>query len=279
MKMINVKGNKEMNKQFGLLGKTLSHSFSPMIHAAIMEVRKVQGEYHLLERHESDIEALFNQFIWEGINITIPYKVTVMPYCDVIMPEAKEIGAINTIQKKNGRFIGHNTDYTGIEATLNKQGVDINQQRVVILGSGGASQSAIVYAKNHGASEVIIVSRHPAYANDKYGQVINYEQLEAIGEGYLLINATPVGMYPKMDQSPVSEGIASRFEHVFDMIYNPSETQLLAQSKQTAKTVGNGLTMLIYQAIRAQEIWNKITITEMEREEIVRKITKEMANA
>lgn len=268
-----------MSKQFGLLGKTLSHSFSPQIQSVIMDVINLNGTYTLIERQEHEIQALFEDFQWDGMNVTIPYKVTVMPFCDKITPEAKEIGAVNTIQKKKGAFIGHNTDYSGIETTLKKQGVNINHQRVVILGNGGASQAAKVYAKHYGASEIVVVSRRAGETDDSAIQMINYDTLNQLKAGYLLINATPVGMYPRMNATPIDATVSSRFEHVFDMIYNPLETQLLAQCRKTAQSCGNGLNMLIYQAIRAQEIWNQITISTEACDQIVKKVTERVHHA
>ncbi len=248
-------------KRFALIGEKLGHSLSAPIHNRYFDIAEMDARYELLAiargSFDREFEAILNAG-YDGINVTIPYKLSVMEHLHEIAPEAKEIGAVNTIAFENGRRIGYNTDFYGLLATFERFGISVLGKRVVILGTGGASRAVWAVCRHLGAADILFVSRekteHLGCAAKRY---------DAYLSGDLLINATPCGMYPNQNACPIAGEL--HFLQVMDLIYNPRQTLLLKQAALQGLTAVNGLYMLVAQGIRSQAIWNK---TETDRQAI-----------
>jgi shikimate dehydrogenase len=233
--------------KFGLLGAKLGHSFSPAIHNKIFEYLEIDATYELIELNEDDLEsqiAKIRSGEYQGYNVTIPYKKDVMKYLDEISDEAKAIGSVNTIALVNDKVIGYNTDYYGFYQTIIYNNIKVENKDCYILGTGGASL-AIHKVLSDLKGNVTYVSRNPKDNN------ISYEELESKNID-LLVNTTPVGMYPNVDKSPVSKEVAQKAKNVVDIVFNPLKTRLLIDSNSSF----HGLYMLVGQAIKAEEIWH-----------------------
>lgn len=236
--------------RFGLLGDKLSHSYSPLIHKFVYDSLNISATYDLLECSEEELENYVNMLrdgYFTGFNVTIPYKKTIMSYLDEIDDKALRIGSVNTVYLKNGKVIGTNTDYDGFLGTIKFYNIDVVNKDCYVLGTGGASLAISAVLKDLGG-RVFFVSRNP---NDKS---IGYTDLEE-KKIDILVNTTPVGMYPNINDRVVSEEIAKKSNVVMDIIFNPKQTRLL----KDANSKINGLYMLVLQAIKAEEIWlNKV---------------------
>ena len=233
-------------KVFALLGEHLSHSYSPIIQKKLFEQKGLDYDYKLLEIKIDEIKETLEELrngIYSGFNVTIPYKKEVMQYLDIISDEAKAIGAVNTIKCENGKLIGYNTDYYGFSDELKYFGVDVLNKKCYVLGTGGASLAVSKALKDLGGN-VISVSRN------KTQNTITYDILNINGDD-VIVNTTPVGMYPNVDASPLTKEMASRAYALVDIIFNPSVTKLMSYNKNSY----NGLLMLIGQAAKAQDIW------------------------
>ena len=241
--------------EYGLLGEKLGHSFSPQIH------RDLAGyDYQLLPTPPEAVEDLFARRAFQGLNVTIPYKRTVMPLCDEIDPRAAAIGAVNTVVNRNGRLTGYNTDIDGFLYMARRAGVDMAGKKVVILGSGGTSRTARAAAGELGAREIVTVSRH---GED------NYQNLSRHADAQVLVNTTPVGMYPNWGQSPVSLESFPALEGVLDVVYNPLRTALLLQAEERGLPRSCGLPMLVAQAKRAAELFTGQNIDDSRAEAVL----------
>lgn len=241
--------------EYGLLGERLGHSFSPQIH------RDLAGyDYQLLPTPPEAVEGLFARRAFQGLNVTIPYKRTVMPLCDEIDPRAAAIGAVNTVVNRNGRLTGYNTDIDGFLYMARRAGVDMAGKKVVILGSGGTSRTARAATGELGAREIVTVSRH---GED------NYQNLSRHADAQVLVNTTPVGMYPNWGQSPVSLESFPALEGVLDVVYNPLRTALLLQAEERGLPRSCGLPMLVAQAKRAAELFTGRNIDDSRAEAVL----------
>lgn len=256
-------------QHFGLLGAKLGHSLSPQIHQMIFEELGIQADYKLIEL---PAEALKTELpllaqTYTGVNVTIPHKIEVMPYLDDIAGEAAAIGAVNTISFKNGVSRGYNTDWLGFGMMLEYYGIEAHGKRAAVLGIGGASRAVVQYLAKRGAKEILLVSRKPQAIPAEVVQIcggiktrcLSYAQLAA-ESGDIIINCTPVGMYPKTGVSPVGAEIIQNFGAAVDLIYNPAETEFLRLARSLSKPAVNGLLMLAAQAVAAQEIWQERTL-------------------
>lgn len=261
---------------YGLLGEKLSHSLSPGIHSEILKSLNKDGAYKLFEIERENLghftEAIKLLKI-KGFNVTIPYKKEIMNYIDVVSEEANKIGAVNTVLLKDERLYGYNTDYFGFGYMLKVSSIDVKDKIAVILGNGGASRAVLHYLLDNGVRKVYIVSRNPnmdvfEFENTK---LISYEELNLLS-GDILINCTPVGMYPNIENSPVSKEVVDKFTSLVDLIYNPMETKFLTYGKELNKKRVGGLYMLVGQAVKAQEIWQETSINYSVIENIYRKI-------
>ena len=227
-------------KRCGLIGEKLGHSFSPAIHGKLADY-----EYKLYELSPEQVGPFLEKKEYDGLNVTIPYKKTVIPYCDELTEAAKSIGSVNTIVKRpDGTLLGHNTDYDGFMWLLKNAGADVKGKKALVLGTGGASVTVQAALRNMGAAPVVVISRS---GED------NYENIARHSDAKILVNATPVGMYPKTGVSPVDLDSFTALEGVFDVVYNPARTQLLLEAEKRAIPCANGLGMLVAQAKAACE--------------------------
>ena len=250
--------------EYGLLGERLGHSFSPQIH------RDLAGyDYQLLPTPPEAVEDLFARRAFQGLNVTIPYKRTVMPLCDEIDPRAAAIGAVNTVVNRNGRLTGYNTDIDGFLYMARRAGVDMAGKKVVILGSGGTSRTARAAAGELGAREIVTVSRH---GED------NYQNLSRHADAQVLVNTTPVGMYPNWGQSPVSLESFPALEGVLDVVYNPLRTALLLQAEERGLPCSCGLPMLVAQAKRAAELFTGQNIDDSRAEAVLHGLREQLTS-
>ncbi|MBQ3251775.1 MAG: shikimate kinase [Oscillospiraceae bacterium] len=224
--------------QCGLLGRKLSHSYSPQIHASLGDYR-----YNLYEVEPEDLESFLTKSDFDGLNVTIPYKKAVIDYCDELSPRAKQLGAVNTLVRKNGKLIGHNTDYFGFQSMIEKCGISVTGKKALVLGSGGASATAVAVLTEMGARVVTVSRSGPD----------NYQNLDRHSDAAIIVNATPVGMYPETEESILSLDKFDSLSCVLDLIYNPANTQLLQQAQRRNIPCENGLWMLVAQAKESSE--------------------------
>lgn len=264
---------------YGLIGEKLGHSLSPEIHNRLFQLLDMKGSYSLFEIDKKDIGESIDDLRTlniKGCNVTIPYKEEIMRYIDFISPEGKAIGAINTIHIKEGKSYGYNTDYFGFGLMLKKFAVDINEKIVVILGAGGAAKAVVQYLLDNEVAQVILVSRNKQEASRKFSKVkiIDYDELKDLQQGDIIINTTPCGMYPKVDTSVVNKDVIAKFKVAIDLIYNPEKTLFLNWAEELDLKAINGLYMLIGQAIKAEEIWNNIKISQAIINEIYEEFVK-----
>ncbi|MBO5317199.1 MAG: shikimate kinase [Oscillospiraceae bacterium] len=223
----------------GLLGRKLSHSYSPHIHKFLGDY-----EYALFEKEPEEVESFLRYGNFDAINVTIPYKKTVIPFCNSLSSRAKALGAVNTIvRQRDGSLLGHNTDFYGFEYMLRRSGASVQGKKALILGSGGASVTASAVLQQMGA-QVIVISRT---GTD------NYTNLDRHADASVIVNATPVGMYPNLGQSPVDLTMFPNLACVLDMVYNPARTELLMQAERLNIPNDNGLWMLVAQAKESAE--------------------------
>ena len=240
-------------KKYGCIGKKLTHSFSKEIHGELADY-----EYELIELSEEEIPSFFEKKDFEAINVTIPYKQTVIPYLDSVSDIAKRIGAVNTIVNKNGKLYGYNTDYYGMKALIEKVGLNLNEKKVLVLGTGGTSKTARIVASDLGASEILTVSRR------KTEEYITYEEAVTLHtDAKIIINTTPSGMYPNTESKPIDISSFSQLEGVIDAVYNPLCTNLILDAKAKGIKAEGGLYMLVMQAVVAVE---KFLDTEIAKE-------------
>lgn len=241
-----------------LIGKTLRHSFSAEIHRAL------GTEYDLTELDEAKLDAFMKNPPVDCFNVTIPYKETVMPYLDELDESAKMVGCVNTVKIENGKKIGYNTDIDGMAYLFARAGVTLKNKTVTILGSGGTSKTARALAKREGAKKVCLVSRKGEY---------NYDNIATLTDTEILINTTPVGMFPNDGTSAVDPAIFPSLEFVADPVYNPLRTYITEQARKIGVKASCGLSMLVYQAIKAEEIWTGKSVAA----DVTEKIVSELA--
>ncbi|OGO76804.1 MAG: shikimate dehydrogenase [Clostridiales bacterium GWB2_37_7] len=253
-------------KVFGLIGEKLSHSLSPIIHKHIYELINLDATYSLFQVRPDELNAAaqgIRALGLQGVNVTIPYKVKIMKYLDDISPEAKKIGAVNTILHVGSYLTGYNTDYIGFGRMLDKYNIELPGKTAVVLGSGGAAKSVTTYLEDMGIAKVYIVTRNLSnISHFTKHEFISYAQLSQSPQFDLLINCTPVGMYPSTDASPINNAEVTKFKTIIDLIYNPSCTLLMRQANDFGVPAYNGLYMLVAQAVAAVEIWNNIKVSD-----------------
>ncbi len=251
--------------KLALLGGKLGHSLSPRIHELFFQLTGLKGSYELWEKRVEELpgamELLRAEYL--GANVTIPHKLAVMPLLNGISPEAQAIGAVNTIKFTSEGVWGYNTDYFGFRQILSYNGIELKDKHVSVLGSGGAARAVVKAVVDSGARTISVVTRHPQELDRQFYtiapenlQAVSYTALEE-STGDVMVNCTPVGMYPKMDASPVSYELASIPEVCIDIIYNPARTLFLQAAEQAGHQAVNGLFMLVAQAVAAEEIWQE----------------------
>lgn len=223
---------------FGLLGRTLGHSFSPQIHAMIGDYN-----YQLFEVAPEEIPTFFARDDWQGTNVTIPYKETVLPYCDEISAAARRIGCVNTlVRHPDGTIFGTNTDYDGLAFALDNAGIEIGGRKCLVLGNGATSKTICTVLADKGARDIVVFGRHDA---------VPYSDIDAHHDAEVIVNATPVGMYPKNSARLIALDGFANLEACFDVIYNPHRSQFLLDAERLGVTICDGLPMLVAQAVYA----------------------------
>jgi len=252
-------------KVYGLLGRKLGHSWSVPIHQALG-----CEDYRLIELEPEELGDFLRREDIGGLNVTIPYKRDVMAFCDVIDEGAKAIGSVNTLVRRGGKLYGYNTDIDGFLYMLRRARISLMGKKVVVLGSGGASLTAQAAARREGAREVVVVSR---------AGPDNYENLpRRHGDAEVLVNTTPVGMWPDMTGRPLDLFAFPDMEAVADVIYNPGRTGLLLQAKKGGLRRAGGLPMLVAQAKRAEELFFDKVIPDGETENIIAQLWRDRTN-
>ena len=247
----------------GLLGRKLGHSYSPQIHANLGDY-----SYALFEKEPDQLEHFLKNGQFSGLNVTVPYKKSVIPYLDELSPRARELGAVNTIVRRDGKLIGHNTDYFGFAQMLQQSGLDVGGKKVLVLGSGGASNTAVAVLQEQNA-QVVVISRSGEN---------NYQNLYLHTDARVIVNTTPVGMYPATEQSPIHIDVFPHLEGVLDVIYNPARTALLRQAEERGLITANGLLMLVAQAAEASQWFTGNTVPRDKVGEIYKKLRQQMEN-
>ncbi|MBE6982689.1 MAG: shikimate kinase [Ruminococcaceae bacterium] len=248
----------------GLLGRHLTHSYSPQIHSHLGTY-----PYGLFEIEPEDLKDFFTKKAFDGINITIPYKKAAVSYCDSLSPQAQRLGSVNTVVKtEDGKLIGHNTDYFGFASLLQKSTLSVSGKKVLVLGSGGASVTveAVLHEQK---ADVVIISRNGEN---------NYQNLHLHKDASVIVNATPVGMYPNNGVSPVDLSLFPKLEGVIDLIYNPARTKLLLEAESRGLIAENGLWMLVAQAKESAEWFTGAKISDDKISHIYQLLKLQMEN-
>lgn len=240
-------------RHYGLIGKTLSHSFSANFFRVKFENEGIDADYTLIEIDDiSTIRDVVAERELSGFNVTIPYKESIIPYLDDLSDEAKAVMAVNCVVVRNGRLVGYNTDITGIEASFEWIEIDTNS-RALILGTGGASKAVQYVCRKYGIA-------YDTVSRDAERGDYTYDMLDAniMAQHKLIINTTPVGMSPNKDDAPKLPYNDMGAEHsVFDLVYNPATTLLLSRAKEQGASTMNGILMLQTQAIASWHIWQR----------------------
>ena len=251
--------------KFGLLGRTLGHSFSPHIHSALGNTN-----YELFEREPSQLQEFFDDQELQGINITFPYKVNALEACDVVDPRAERIGCVNTMVRKDGKWHGYNTDYDGFVFTLQHAGIDVAGKECIILGDGASSATVHVALEDLGAKSITHLSRKtPPF----YDDAPNYYETAQI-----IINCTPIGMYPHNPANLIDITQFSKLEGVVDLIYNPRRTILLLQAEMMDIPHCDGLPFLVAQGVETANHFQCESFGTKEIEQILRDMRREKEN-
>lgn len=252
-------------KPFGLLGRKLSHSISPEIHNLLCDY-----EYVLFEREPDELDEFFEKREFSGLNVTIPYKKDVIKYCSELSYTAQKIGSVNTITvKPDGTLYGDNSDYFGFSYMIEKSGIEIKDKTVLVLGTGGASLTVKAVLEDMGAKEIISVSRT--------GEV-NYENVYDFKNADVIVNTTPVGMYPNNGERVIDLSRFNALSGCLDLIYNPSLTPFLYDAKNLGVPYANGLTMLVAQAHMSAEKFIDSTIPKEKIEQVVTELASVRQN-
>lgn len=250
--------------QCGLLGRKLGHSYSPQIHGQLASY-----DYSLFEKEPEELEGFLKNGNFVGLNVTIPYKKDVIPFLDQLSPVARRLGAVNTIVRRgDGSLVGHNTDYFGFRYLVQQSGLDVCGKKVLVLGSGGASNTAVAALQELGA-RVVIISRSGEN---------NYGNLHLHADASVIVNTTPVGMYPNTGVSPIDLGCFPQLEGVLDVVYNPARTQILLDAENRGLVAMNGLWMLVAQAKESAEWFSGETIPDSRIVQIHAALRAQMEN-
>ncbi len=248
--------------RYGLIGEKLGHSYSKLIHEMLADYT-----YDLIPLTREEFTAFMEKRDFTAINVTIPYKQAVIPYLDELHPLAKEIGAVNTIVNRDGHYIGYNTDFYGFKYMLEHNQIVIKDKKCLILGSGGTSHTVRAVLKHLGAAEILIVSRKDTEDSVSYENCYKNH-----ADAQIIVNTTPLGMYPNVDAAPLDLSSFVSCEAVVDAIFNPLETKLIQQAHELGKKGITGLEMLVAQAKQAIEYFLGKELAEESIDETHRKL-------
>lgn len=255
--------------RYGLIGEKLEHSHSKFIHERLADYT-----YDLIPLTKDELIPFMEKKDFTAINVTIPYKQAVLPYLDELHPLAKEIGAVNTIVNKSGHYIGYNTDFYGFEYLLKHNGIEIENKKCLILGNGGTAQTVHAVLQHLGASEVLVVSRKETQ------DTISYENCYAAHtDAKVIVNTTPLGMYPNVDASPLDLSSFIQCEAVVDAIFNPLQTKLTLQAQELGIKAVTGLEMLVAQAKQAIEYFLDTSYDEKVIDEVYHELLEKLRQA
>lgn len=240
--------------KYGCIGERLKHSFSKEIHGKLSDY-----EYEIREIRGEELDEFMSRADFEAINVTIPYKERVIPHLHGIDEGARAIGAVNTVVNKSGRLYGYNTDFFGMNKLIEHSGISLGGKKVAILGTGGTAKTAFAVASSLGAREILTVSR------EARENAVSYSELyEKHADTEIIINTTPVGMYPDIDKSPIDISAFKSLSGVIDAIYNPLRTKLVSEARSRGILAEGGLYMLVAQGVRASEIFTDKSYPEGE---------------
>ena len=249
----------------GLLGRKLGHSYSPQIHGLFADY-----SYELFEREPEALESFVRQGNWSGLNVTIPYKKTVLPLCDELSPRARRIGAVNTlVRRPDGTLFGDNTDAYGFEKLIETNGIAVAGRKCLVFGSGGASVMACAVLEELGAASVTVISRQ---GEDNYGNLHRH------ADAQLIVNTTPLGMFPHNGEAAADLRLFPACEAVLDVVYNPYRTKLLLQAERLGIPCAGGLYMLVAQAKRAAELFTGTPIEDAAIDRVEARMRRDMLN-
>ena len=254
--------------KYGCIGEHLKHSFSKEIHSYIADY-----DYVIKEIPKDGVDAFMREHDFKAINVTIPYKETVIPYLDVIDESARLLGAVNTIVNRDGKLFGYNTDFFGMSMLARRAGIDLEGKKVLILGTGGTSKTARAVAKASGASEIVVASRTTSSEAVLYTDVYKYHT-----DSEVIINTTPVGMFPKILDKPIELSKFPNLVGVLDAIYNPQRTPLILEAKKLSIPSEGGLYMLVAQGVKASEFFLDTKYDDSLCDEVYAKIRAEKEN-
>ncbi len=247
----------------GLLGEHLGHSYSPQIHALLGNY-----EYRIYEKSPDEVSDFIKNGGWDGINVTIPYKKVAASLCDELSDTARKLGSANTLVCKDGKIYGYNTDYYGFKSMVERSGIDVYGKKAIVLGSGGASVTVCAVLADMGA-KVAVISRS---GED------NYSNLERHADAEIIVNTTPVGMYPKNGESVIDLRDFPKCIGVFDLIYNPLRTKLILQAEELGIPHKSGLHMLVAQAKKSSELFSGTTLDDELIDYIEERLSHELCN-
>jgi shikimate dehydrogenase len=266
-----------MADKYGLVGYPLTHSRSPEIHALLFEISKKGSEYDLYQTENLDNLGILTGSL-SGFNVTIPYKTEIISHIDEIRGEAELFSSVNTVVKKAGRLIGYNTDCTGFLSDLERLNIPF-EGRICLLGAGGAARTVAFSAAQSGL-ELTVAARNREKAetlqheiNRKIGKSPIFITDTPEGKFDLLVNATPVGMFPNIDACPCSDDLILNCTYIYDLIYNPIETLLVKKAREAGKIAATGLGMLLLQAAAAQTIWTGVKFEKSDISGVLGKIS------
>lgn len=249
----------------GLLGRKLGHSYSPQIHSMLADY-----EYKLYEKEPEELDAFLKEGSFDGLNVTIPYKKSVIPYCDELSETARKIGSVNTlVRRSDGTLYGDNTDAYGFEALIEHSGISVADKKCLVLGTGGAAVTVCAVLESLGAKEVLTISRSGEN---------NYNNLSKHADADIIVNATPVGMYPNNGEKPLDLSIFKSCSGVLDVVYNPARTAILLQAEELGIPNACGLYMLVAQAKKSSEDFTGSSIPDSEISRIENVLRNQMQN-
>lgn len=273
---------KSQKNHYLLFGHPVEHSWSPLMHNTALEYYGIDANYYavdLLNGELNSLAAYLNKDSFLGANITVPYKQVIVDYLDHIDQQAQKIGAVNTIVKDHHQLVGYNTDWTGFTAPIEKFENEIAGARAIVFGTGGASRAITVGLIKLGIEEIFLVSRTPdsisSFDDFEEVSVISYHQWTSIAkEAVLVVNATPLGMYPETEKSPVRETEKEFLEGriCYDIVYNPIESRFLHQAKSVGAVTVGGLEMLLQQGSRSFELWTGRPFPKIVKERLHEKL-------
>ena len=247
----------------GVLGRKLGHSYSPQIHKHLGDY-----EFHIFEKEPEELVDFLQNGDFSGTNVTIPYKKDVIPYLDEISPIAQKLGAVNIIVRRDGKLIGHNSDHFGFQSMVEKSGLSPAGKKCLVLGSGGASATVQSVLKDFGA-QVVVISRSGEN---------NYDNLHLHADAAIIVNTTPLGMYPHTGEAPLDVSRFPKLEGVLDIVYNPARTQIMLDAENLGIPTMNGLWMLVAQAKEAAEWFTNSVISDEKISEIYEILRRQMEN-